>query len=69
MAHHGMLAIGQTLAQALALAIEVETLAAQYWRALQLGEPGLLSDTEMDSVLAKFSTYGQWPEDATPARS
>ena len=30
-----------------------------YWRALQLGEPALLSDAEMDDVLERFRTYGQ----------
>ena len=45
--------------QALALAVEVEALAEQYWRALQIGEPTLLSDAEMAVVLEKFRTYGE----------
>jgi L-fuculose-phosphate aldolase len=61
LANHGMIAIGATLATALALAIEVEALAEQYWRALQIGVPNLLSDAEMDLVLAKFESYGQRP--------
>src|SRR5215471_891323 len=61
LANHGMIAIGATLAAALALAIEVEALAEQYWRALQIGVPNLLSDAEMDLVLAKFKSYGQPP--------
>ena len=59
LANHGMIAVGATLAAALALAVEVETLAEMYWRALQIGAPVLLSDAEMDSVVAKFRTYGQ----------
>jgi L-fuculose-phosphate aldolase len=59
LANHGMIAVGETLARALALAVEVETLAAQYWRALQIGKPALLSKREMKTVLAKFSTYGR----------
>lgn len=59
MANHGMIAAGADLASALALAIEVEGLSEVYWRALQLGEPAVLSDTEMDLVIAKFRTYGQ----------
>ena len=59
LANHGMIAAGATLASALALAVEVEALAEMYWRALQLGEPALLSDAEMDTVIAKFRTYGQ----------
>jgi L-fuculose-phosphate aldolase len=59
LANHGMIAIGPSLEQALALAVEVETLAEMYWRALQIGEPVQLSDGEMDVVLEKFRTYGQ----------
>ncbi len=54
-----MIAIGASLDGALALAVEVETLAEMYWRALQIGEPVQLSDGEMDAVLEKFRTYGQ----------
>jgi L-fuculose-phosphate aldolase len=61
LANHGMIAIGVTLAAALALAVEVEALAEQYWRALQIGMPNLLSEAEMDVVLAKFESYGQQP--------
>jgi L-fuculose-phosphate aldolase len=59
LANHGMIAVGANLADALALAIEVEALAEQYWRALQIGEPSLLSEAEMAVVLEKFRTYGQ----------
>jgi L-fuculose-phosphate aldolase len=59
LANHGMIALGATLDAALALAVEVETLAEMYWRALQIGEPILLSAEEMAVVLAKFATYGQ----------
>ena len=59
LANHGMIALGESLADALALAVEVEALAEQYWRALQIAPPNLLSDTEMDVVLEKFRTYGQ----------
>jgi L-fuculose-phosphate aldolase len=58
LANHGMIAVGGTLAEAMALAVEVETLAAQYWRALQVGKPILLPKAEMRRVLAKFATYG-----------
>ena len=59
LANHGMIAIGETLPRALALAVEVETLAAQYWRALQIGDPVILSEKEMQVVLEKFETYGR----------
>lgn len=59
LSHHGMIAVGHTVDSALALAVEVETLAEMYWRALQIGSPSLLSDEEMRVVIAKFATYGQ----------
>jgi L-fuculose-phosphate aldolase len=59
LANHGMIALGESLADALALAVEVEALAEQYWRALQIAPPNLLSDAEMDVVLQKFATYGR----------
>jgi L-fuculose-phosphate aldolase len=59
LANHGMIAVGASLTAALALAVEVEALAEQYWRALQIGTPNLLSDAEMEVVLEKFRTYGQ----------
>jgi L-fuculose-phosphate aldolase len=59
MANHGMVALGQTPDGALALAIEVEALAEQYCRALQIGEPVLLSAEEMDRVTRAFEGYGE----------
>jgi len=61
LANHGMIAIGADLAKALRLAVEVETLAAQYWRTLQVGGPKLLSQDEIAVVLGKFASYGQQP--------
>ncbi len=59
LANHGMIAAGENLAGAMALAIEVETLAAQYCQALQVGAPKILSMAEMGRVLAKFEAgYG-----------
>lgn len=58
MANHGLVATGRTLDLALALAVEVEGLCEQYWRASLMGEPVLLSDGEMDEALAKFANYG-----------
>lgn len=59
MANHGLVAAGANLVAALALAVEVEELCAQYWRAKLVGEPVLLSDAEMDEVLERFKDYGQ----------
>jgi L-fuculose-phosphate aldolase len=59
MANHGLVAIGRSLEAALALAVEVESLAQMYWTALQAGDPVLLPDAEMEIVLDKFSSYGR----------
>ena len=59
LANHGMIAVGASLDAALALAVEVEALGEQYWAALQVGEPNLLSEAEMDRVIKKLATYGQ----------
>lgn len=59
LANHGQIALGDSPAKALALAHEVETLAAQYVGALQIGPPELLGDAEMARVVEKFHSYGQ----------
>jgi L-fuculose-phosphate aldolase len=58
LANHGMIATGANLDATLALAVEVEALCEQYWRALQIGKPNLLSEDEMALVVEKFKTYG-----------
>ncbi len=59
LANHGLLVAGRDLDEAFALAVELEELCEQYWRASQLGEPVLLSDGEMAEVLVRFAGYGQ----------
>jgi len=61
--NHGMIATGSDLDRALALTIEVEELAEGYWRALQLGQPVILDDAEMDKVIEKFKSYGSNAQD------
>lgn len=61
LANHGMITIGATLEKALALAVEVEALCEQYWRALQIGKPKIIPAREMRVVLKKFANYGQTP--------
>ena len=60
LANHGMIAIGRDLKQALAITQEVETLCEQYWRALQIGQPYILSQQEMAEVFEQFKGYGSW---------
>lgn len=58
LANHGMIAAGTSLADAMRVAIEVESLCEQYWRALQIGDPHILSAKQMRDVIEKFKTYG-----------
>ena len=60
LANHGMIALGRDLDDALAVTVEVENLCEQYWRALQLGEPHILSEVEMREVFQQFKGYGKW---------
>lgn len=62
LANHGLVAVGRTLQEASSLACEVESLCEQYWRALQVGSPHILSKDEMNAVLHRFKSYGQWRE-------
>jgi len=59
LANHGMICMAAGLDAALGLAVEVEALAQQYWRALQVGTPSVLPPEEMRTVLEKFRTYGK----------
>lgn len=58
LAHHGVIACGDSLDGALALAIEVEQLARIYLSALTIGEPPRLDTAEMERVLERFRHYG-----------
>jgi L-fuculose-phosphate aldolase len=66
LAHHGQVSLGQTLQQALALAVEVETLAQMYLQALQLGEPPLLSSAEMARVAEQMGRMHYGAASITP---
>jgi L-fuculose-phosphate aldolase len=57
--NHGVIACGKDLTAALALAGEVENLAAQYCTSLQLGCVRILDEDAMRIVIDKFRTYGK----------
>lgn len=67
LANHGMVCVGPNLKKAAWLAVEIEALAAQYWRALQIGVPHVLPDDEIARVMEKFKSYGQTGEKRTPS--
>ncbi|WP_292884003.1 class II aldolase/adducin family protein [Nisaea sp.] len=56
--NHGLIVLGPHLERTLALTVEAETLAAMYWRALQIGQPAILPDEEIEKVAAKFGVTG-----------
>jgi L-fuculose-phosphate aldolase len=64
LAHHGMIAVGTSLAKAMWLAVEVETLARQYHGCLQIGTPPLLSKAEIENVRARMAGYGIGEDDS-----
>jgi L-fuculose-phosphate aldolase len=58
--NHGVMAVGNSLARAHAVAIEVENLAGEYLSMLAAGlEPQLLDEAELQRVIAKFADYGR----------
>ena len=56
--NHGMIAIGDSLPKAMWRAVELETIARQYYLSLQIGEPVILSDADIEETLAGFASYG-----------
>jgi L-fuculose-phosphate aldolase len=62
LANHGMIAAGKDLDEAFKISVEVETLSEMYLRALQVGEPVLLSVQEFQDAQRRFGSYGKVAE-------
>ncbi len=58
LANHGMIAVGGSLDKAMWLAVELETIARQYYHSLLLGGPVLLTPDEIADTRKGFTTYG-----------
>ncbi len=58
LANHGMIATGANLAKAMWLAVELETIAKQYYLSLAIGGPVLLPDSAIDDTRKSFGSYG-----------
>ncbi len=58
MANHGMVATGTGIEQAMWRAVELETIARQYFLALQIGAPKLLTKSQIDDTFRMFAGYG-----------
>lgn len=67
LANHGMIVVGASLARAMWLAVELETIARQYYYSLLLGGGVVLSDAEIEDTKTRLTGYGV--EDPTSARS
>ncbi len=59
LAHHGLVAAGGSLAQAMKVSIEIEALCETYLKALAVGEPATLTAPQMAEVIEKFRHYGK----------
>jgi L-fuculose-phosphate aldolase len=60
LANHGVVAVGNSLNEAHAVAVEVENLAGQYLAMLSAGlDPVCLDDEELRRVVDKFTDYGR----------
>jgi L-fuculose-phosphate aldolase len=58
MANHGMVVTGSSLKKAMWAAVELETIAKQYYHSLLIGGPVILDDDEIDDVVRSFGGYG-----------
>jgi L-fuculose-phosphate aldolase len=58
MANHGMLTIGSSLKKAMWRAVELETIAKQYYHSLLIGGPVVLSPAQIDETMESFASYG-----------
>ena len=57
MSNHGQVAYGDNLNSAFELAEEIENICHQYINTIKLGEPKILSSSEMDVILEKIKNY------------
>ena len=57
MSNHGQIAFGENLESAFELAEELENICHQYINTIKLGEPKILSSSEMDAILEKVKNY------------
>jgi len=67
--NHGMVVAGPNLDKAMWAAVELETLSKQYYLASKLEDMNILSDDEMDRVIAKFANYGPRDKDSNAEKA
>jgi len=63
LANHGLLAGGPDLATAFTITEEIEFCCELYYRAKSIGEPVILSESEMTMMMERFKNYGKRMEE------
>lgn len=69
LANHGMIATGANLDKAMWLAVELETIARQYYHSLLIGGPVILSEAQIEDTRKSFGSYGLQDESGVKARA
>ena len=71
LANHGVVVCGPTLARTMWLAVELETIARQYYHSLLIGGPVILSAAAVTATAEKLGSYGllDQPQAAEPSRA
>ena len=59
LANHGLIAVGPNIRSAFATAEAIEFAARVYYQSKCIGEPVILPDAELETVIEKFKNYGQ----------
>jgi len=59
-----MIATGANVPKAMWLAVELETIAKQYYLSLAIGGPVLLPEAEIENVKERFKSYGLQSKEA-----
>ena len=59
LSNHGLVAWEGSLPKAFSLARDLEFTAELQWRAMAVGTPNILTDSQMAEALERFKTYGQ----------
>ena len=57
--NHGVVAVGETVDEAFEIATMVEYCARIQYQAVSIGEPKILPEEEIDTLLERFAGYGQ----------
>lgn len=68
LANHGLVAYGDSIEKAFAVAMTCEWCAEVQWRSMAISTPNVLSDAQMAEVIEHYKTYGQVAEEGKQAQ-